>query len=253
MNSVPQHLLNEDRQEYERILDEALRSAPQRPEPAAVGQRLNPEQLRTMALNATALITVAAAAEYQHYVKVRDELRHPAPSTPSSFHESGSAELCTTPMGPARLRGRRVGSGVDAQRWARMPYGRRLLAAVIGLHVRPELPAATAAAAEAHTRNRGQINWVAAHQRELSKDVDRARDAWRQALLERGILPFLRAMGDPGTATLRRTAPPTPTGRIPHLGYNRPDFSSPDDGTRGPRPSFTSPDHTSPDSGRHEH
>ncbi len=27
MNSVPQHLLNEDRQEYERILDEALRSA----------------------------------------------------------------------------------------------------------------------------------------------------------------------------------------------------------------------------------
>lgn len=92
MNSVPQHLLNEDRQEYERILDEALRSAPDRPELAAVGQRLNPEQLRTMALNATALITVAAANEYQHYVKVRDELRHPAPSTPSSVHESGSNE-----------------------------------------------------------------------------------------------------------------------------------------------------------------
>ncbi len=48
MNSVPQHLLSEDRQEYERILDEALRSAPHRPELAAVGQRLNPEQLRTM-------------------------------------------------------------------------------------------------------------------------------------------------------------------------------------------------------------
>ncbi len=28
MNSVPQHLLSEDRQDYERILDEALRSAP---------------------------------------------------------------------------------------------------------------------------------------------------------------------------------------------------------------------------------
>ncbi|MGW2381830.1 hypothetical protein ACWCY3_16850, partial [Streptomyces sp. NPDC001658] len=82
--SVPQHLLSEDRQEYERILDEALRSAPHRPELAAVGQRLNPEQLRTMALNATPLITAAAATEYQHYVKVREELRHPAPSTPSS-------------------------------------------------------------------------------------------------------------------------------------------------------------------------
>ena len=82
MNSVPQHLLNEDRPEYERILDEALRSAPHRPEPAAVGQQLNPEQLRTMALTATALITAAAATEYQHYVKVREELRQPAPSTP---------------------------------------------------------------------------------------------------------------------------------------------------------------------------
>jgi hypothetical protein len=68
MNSVPQHLLSEDRQEYERVLDEALRSAPHRPELAAVGQRLNPEQLRTMALNATALITVRA----------------PSPSPPSS-------------------------------------------------------------------------------------------------------------------------------------------------------------------------
>ena len=83
MNSVPQHLLSEDRQDYERILDEALRSAPHRPDLAAVGQRLNPEQLRTMALNATALITAAAATEYQHYVMIREELRRPAPSTPT--------------------------------------------------------------------------------------------------------------------------------------------------------------------------
>src|SRR3954452_8728678 len=90
MNSVPQHLLSEDRQEYERILDEALRSAPHRPELAAVGQRLNPEQLRTMALNATALVTAAAATEYQHYVKVREEQRRPtAPSTLSSVHQPG--------------------------------------------------------------------------------------------------------------------------------------------------------------------
>ncbi|MER7639106.1 hypothetical protein ABTX57_11570, partial [Streptomyces sp. NPDC126522] len=34
-NSLPQHLHSEDRQEYERILDEALRSAPTRPELAA--------------------------------------------------------------------------------------------------------------------------------------------------------------------------------------------------------------------------
>lgn len=93
MNSVPQYLSNEDRQEYERILDEALRSAPHRPELAAVGQRLNAEQLRTMALNATALISAAATTEYQHYVKVREELRHPASSAPSSSaHETDSEQ-----------------------------------------------------------------------------------------------------------------------------------------------------------------
>ena len=105
MNSVPQHLLSEDRQEYERVLDEALRSAPNRPELAAVGKRLNPEQLRTMALNATALITVAAAAEYQHYVKVREELRQPAPSTPPSTRESGSAEPGAAAVGLATTLG----------------------------------------------------------------------------------------------------------------------------------------------------
>ena len=77
MNSAP-HLLTEDRAEYERILDDALRNAHDRPDLAAVGQRLNAEQLRTMALNATALITTAAAAEYEHYVKIREELRAPA-------------------------------------------------------------------------------------------------------------------------------------------------------------------------------
>lgn len=101
MNSVPQHLLSEDRQEYERILDEALRSAPHRPELAAVGQRLNLEQLRTMALNATALITTAASDEYAHYVKVREELRRPVRSTPLMSEEDGSMEPGTTAMGLA--------------------------------------------------------------------------------------------------------------------------------------------------------
>ncbi|MYR03170.1 hypothetical protein GTX23_32465, partial [Streptomyces sp. SID6139] len=77
MNSLPQHLRSEDRREFERLLDEVLRSAPHRPELAAVGQRLNPAQLRTMAIAASALITAAAAAEYQRYVRIRDELRHP--------------------------------------------------------------------------------------------------------------------------------------------------------------------------------
>jgi hypothetical protein len=89
---------------------------------------------------------------------------------------------------------------------------------------------------------------------EASREVDRAREAWRDALLERGVLPFLRdALAQPDTAALHRTAPTAPTGRMPRLGYGRPGFSSPDDGTASGRPSFTSPDYTSPDFGGPEH
>ncbi|MFD7283529.1 hypothetical protein ACFV80_42710 [Streptomyces sp. NPDC059862] len=365
MNSHPQHLLSEDRQEYERLLDEALRSAPDRPELAAVGQRLNPEQLRTMALNATAFITAAAATEYQHYVQVREELRQPASrsslyeSSDSVYSSTGSASatapsalprsdtrssatddhasaglgrrLCAAVLGAGQPGGHRISDGVAAQRWAGMSYGRRLLAAVLGLRVRPEVPT-VAGAAEARTpapetteaagsgvfavfaapaavlsgtvaaiffvvglvlklfsaesasaRTMITAGWVvgalsvaailvaafgllltALRNRpsldtgpygEMSGEVARAREAWREALLEHGILPFLReALADPGSAAAGRTVSSTPPSRIPNLGYNRPGFSSPEDGpAAGPRPSFSSPDFTSPDFGGPEH
>lgn len=285
MNSVPQHLHSEDRQEYERILDEALRSAPHRPDLTAVGQRLNPEQLRTMALNATALITAAAATEYQHYVKVREELRQPAPSTPpSSARESGSTESGGGAMGLATTMGEvaeTAGPGVVAVVAVLAPVLAGTAAAIfllVGYILKmfdPE-PAfaqtmlttgwvfgAVAAAAVlvaavglllTALRNRPASDGGAYG--ELGEEVARAREAWREALLERGILPFLReALADPGTApALHRTPPSAPAGRMPNLGYDRPGFSSPGDGpTRGPRPSFTSPDYTSPDFGGPEH
>lgn len=284
MNSVPQHLHSEDRQEYERILDEALRSAPTRPELAAVGQRLNPEQLRTMALNATAIITAAAATEYQHYVKVREELRQPAPSTPSSVRESGSSESGSGAMGLAATMGEATaetaGAGVVAVAAVLTPVLAGIAAAIfllVGYILKMLTPepafaqtmlttgwvfgAVTAAAILVAAvgllltalRNRPALD-TGPHG-ELGTEVTRAREAWREALLERGILPFLRdALVDPGTAALHRTAPKAPTSRIPNLGYDRPGFSSPGEGpTSGPRPSFTSPDYTSPDFGGPEH
>ncbi|MEV6167725.1 hypothetical protein AB0L99_05805 [Streptomyces sp. NPDC051954] len=284
MNSVPQHLLSEDRQEYERILDEALRSAPHRPELAAVGQRLNPEQLRTMALNASALITAAAATEYQHYVKVREELRQPAPSTPSSVRESGSTEPGTNAVGLAATMGEvaeTAGAGAVAVVAVLAPVLAGTAAAIfllVGyilkmLDPAPEFAqtmlttgwvfgAMTAAAILVAAvgllitalRNRPSLD--TGPYGELSGEVARAREAWREAVLERGILPFLRdALAQPGTAAaLHHTAPPATTNRMPHLGYNRPGFSSPDEGPApGHRPSFSSPDYTSPDFGGPEH
>ncbi|BCL29277.1 hypothetical protein ACFFS2_19360 [Streptomyces aurantiacus] len=285
MNSVPQHLLSEDRPEYERILDEALRSAPHRPELAAVGQRLNPEQLRTMALNATALITAAATTEYQHYVKVREELRRPAPSTPPVREGStNSSDPGTSAVGLATTLGEvteTAGAGAAAVVAVLAPVLAGTAAAIFLLvgyilkMLEPEpgiaqtllttgwvfgaITAASILVAAvglllAALRN-GASSLQAGVRGERSEEVDRAREAWHDALLEHGIMPFLReALTAPGTAALGRTGSPAPANRMPHLGYNRPGFSSPDGGpAAGPRPSYSSPDFSSPDFGGPEH
>ncbi|GAA3809572.1 inorganic phosphate transporter [Streptomyces chiangmaiensis] len=282
MNSVPQHLLSEDRQDYERILDEALRSAPHRPELAAVGQRLNPEQLRTMALNATALIAAAAATEYHHYVKVREELRRPAPPTPP-VHESATRSLeqemegvgLAAAMGEAATS---AGAGAVIAVLAPFLAGAAavifLLVGYILKMVNPDqafartllttgwvfgaVTAATILIAAiglllTALRN-GSSDDEPRLQGELAVEVAQAREVWQEALLERGILPFLReALADSDTVATSRKTPETTPSRIPHLGYDRPGFSSPDSGPAGPRPSFTSPDFTSPDFGGPEH
>ncbi|MFJ9540047.1 hypothetical protein ACIRPX_22640 [Streptomyces sp. NPDC101225] len=283
MNSVPQHLLSEDRQEYERVLDEALRSAPNRPELAAVGQRLNAEQLRTMALNASALITAAAATEYQHYVKVREELRQPASSTPSSTREAGSSEPGGPAMGLATTLGEAAetaGAGAVAVAAVLTPvlagtaavifllvgyvirsldpgqvFGKTMITAgwVFGALTAAAILVAAVGLLLTALRNRPSSE--SGPYGELRGDVALAREAWREALLERGIMPFLgEALADPGAAAaLHSTTPRTPTSRMPSLGYDRPGFSSPDDGATGPRPSFSSPDYTSPEFGGPEH
>ncbi|MDQ0991830.1 hypothetical protein [Streptomyces sp. V3I7] len=279
MNSVPQHLLSEDRQEYERLLDEALRSAPHRPELAAVGQRLNSEQLRTMALNATALITAAAATEYQHYVKVREDLRRPTPATAPSGHASGSGEPVGGAMGLATSLGEAAestGAGAIAVVAVLAPvlagtaaaifllvgyilkmldpepaFARTMLTAGWAFGALTAAGILVAAAGLLLTALRNSPSLEAGPYGAANTDLTRAREAWGDALLERGILPFLReALAEPGAATVPRTHPLAPAGRMPRLGYDRPGFSSPDDGSASrPHPRFSSPDYSSPDFG----
>ncbi|GAA3373182.1 membrane protein [Streptomyces sannanensis] len=274
MNSAP-HLLTEDRPEFERALNEALRTAHDHPDLAAVGQRLNTEQLRTMALNAGAIITAAAAAEYGHYVKVREELRAPTPSSgvgePAEDTAVGEAAgtagagitavltvLAPVLAGTAALIFLLVGyilkmlkprpAFADTMLTAGWLFGALtaagILAAAIGLLITALRNSSTQVPAE--NDREGD---------ELTEEVSRARDAWRHALLERGILPFLRdALADPSADPTSSRPPYRPGGRLPDLGYTRPDFAGPDEGPpAGPRPSFTSPDFTSPDFGGPEH
>uniref|UniRef100_A0AAU2VRF9 Transmembrane protein n=1 Tax=Streptomyces sp. NBC_00008 TaxID=2903610 RepID=A0AAU2VRF9_9ACTN len=269
MNSAP-HLLTEDRPEYERILDDALRHAHERPDLAAVGERLNPVQLRTMAMAATALITATAATEYEHYVKAREELRA---ATADAGQDAAGLIGADGPDGSGAGLGAVVTvlapvlAGTAAVIFLLVGYILKMLSpppSFAGTMVSVgwvfvALTAAAiliAAAGLLITALRNGSTSLAADDpgEELPEDVARAREAWRHALLERGILPFLRdALADPGAAPAARTPYPS-ANRIPKIGYSRPDFSSPGDGpAAAPRPTFTSPDFTSPDFGGPEH
>ncbi|KQX77890.1 hypothetical protein AB0K86_20520 [Streptomyces clavifer] len=269
MKSAP-HLLAEDRPEYARILADALRHAHERPDLDGVGDRLNTEQLRTMALDATALITAAAATEYEHYVKVRGDLRRPSdPPDPDSVLRPATEEA----DGP--------GAGTLAVITVLAPVlagTAALIFLLVGYLLKTVSPtmafagtmvaagwffAAVAAAAilvaavgllVTALRNGSTALPAPDEENELPEDVARAREAWRHALLERGILPFLRdALADPTAGPAARTPHRSPN-RIPKIGYSSPDFSGPQDGpSAGPRPTFTSPDFTSPDFGGPEH
>ncbi|WCE02381.1 hypothetical protein PGH47_42275 (plasmid) [Streptomyces sp. HUAS 31] len=275
MRGTPQHLLAEDRPEYERLLDEALRSAPHRPELAAVGRRLNTEQLRTMALNATALITAAAATEYQDYVAAREELRDPVMQPQASAHGVAVAAAGTVrvPEPPGAGAGAAavvaVLSPVLAGTAATIFLGVGYLLELVGrassfsggLITTGWIFGAVTAAAILVAAAGLVLNAVrngtgneAETPGELSTEVSRARDAWHAALLERGIIPFLRdSLADSNTTpTPHRAA--SPRGRMPYLGHSRPGFSSSeDDAEPQARPRFTGPDFTSPDYGGPEH
>ncbi|MGP3683278.1 hypothetical protein ACTVZO_00950 [Streptomyces sp. IBSNAI002] len=83
----------------------------------------------------------------------------------------------------------------------------------------------------------------------VDEEVARAGEAWRNALLERGIVPFLSsALADP-VAPRAETDSRGP-GRIPNLGYSRPDFTSPSSGSQpatGSPSGYTRPDFASPE------
>nr|WSZ97310.1 hypothetical protein OH820_18045 [Streptomyces sp. NBC_00857] len=273
MNSAP-HLLSEDRADFERILDDALRNAHDRPDLTEVGKRLNAEQLRTMALNATALITTAAAAEYEHYATVREESRSPASVASTSVRDSV--------LEPDESEGTESGAGFTAVITVLVPVLGGTAAAIfllVGYLLKALDPAPAfansmlavgwffgaitvvgilaAAVGLLITALRNGATQLPAEETgggQLSDEVGRAREAWRHALLERGILPFLRAaLADPSSDPAA-PGPPRSVKSLPTIGYSRPNYSSPGEGsTAGRRPTFSSPDFTSPDFGGPEH
>ncbi|MFF8384084.1 hypothetical protein [Streptomyces kanasensis] len=234
MTSAP-HLLPEDRADYERVLDEALRTATDRPEPSAAAARLGAGQLRAMALDAAALINTAAAAEYAHLVRVREE--HRRPSGPSAGPGSnpgprgevtpgaglgvvvtvltpvlaGTAAVVLLLLGyvlrmvdpPPDVAGQLLSAGwffAAVTAAGLLAAGAALLVTALRNHP-----------AEAHATGATEPDEVA-----------RARETWHHALRERGVLPFLYealAASDAPPVSSQETStphPPSPDLTAPH-------------------------------------
>jgi hypothetical protein len=279
MNSAP-HLLNEDRSDFEHVLDDALRIVLDDMD-AESGSPLNAEQLRTMALAASDLITSAAADEYAAYRTVRADTREAARA---SAHARDNRAFGYAAMGVAE------GAGSGAGLFAVMAVLTPILAgaaAVIFLLIGYALEAVSPAPAIASplrtagwffaavmgasvllggvglllTALRDSSSAIHDTPEAMPPDVARARLRWHEALMSLGLLPFLddaltnaaagAATGAPAaTAATSPPASPAATSppRIPRLGYSRPDFSSPQD-PQATAPRFSSPDFTSPDFG----
>ncbi|MFB7237465.1 hypothetical protein ACFCXK_22090 [Streptomyces sp. NPDC056269] len=211
MNVAP-HLLTEDRAEYERILDDALSTAHARPDLAGAGTRLSLAQLRSLTLNATTLVTSAAASEYDHFVKVREQHRAALGTrTPASQDRPGPGPgvvailtvMVPVLAGAAAVIFLLVGAVLHAVA-PTVAFGTTLLTAglVFGSVAAAGLLGAAAGLLVTALRNSpAEVSRGGPPAPAPDDELSRAREAWRRALLERGILPFLRDV-------LAATAPP---------------------------------------------
>src|SRR6478609_2162590 len=82
--SNPPRLLAEDRADFARLLDEALRDTGVRQALAEPGGHLTAEQLHTKALADADTVAAPAAPEYAHYLALRTALaEHPGTAPPA--------------------------------------------------------------------------------------------------------------------------------------------------------------------------
>ncbi|MDT0342099.1 hypothetical protein [Streptomyces litchfieldiae] len=242
MNSADP-LPSEDRAEFERILDEALRTA--RLTTGADTDEL--ARLREAAVDALPRIASAAATEYERLARAR---LGPRP-------EPGD-------RGRREVTGASSGAGLVTAFFALVPV-LAAIAAVVFLLMGYALGLAEPEPAMAEPMR--NVGWVFAVVAALgllvaaggllvaavrngatsirasapADQLARAHEEWRRALYERGIAPFLRERAG-------RHRP----GRTPRLRFSSPRFTSPDFSSRAtggsvPRPRYGQPEFASPE------
>ncbi|MFE7567934.1 hypothetical protein ACFU76_13340 [Streptomyces sp. NPDC057539] len=240
-----------DRADFEQVLRLALGTPEIRESLRRAGVRTDVERLRSQALAATETISAAAAAEYTVYLRLRDATGH------------STAHLPGRPQQPQQVDVSKDGRGLLAALAVLAPVLSVMAATIfllIGYALRladsqqpladalvgtgwltaalAVLAALIAAAALVVTAVRHR-SAPGGHPHQHAPAVIEARAAWHQALLERGMLPFLRRRlhlpaPTPAPDADAQPTPPRPAARDPlpkrrtQLGYTSPDFASPD-------------------------
>ncbi|WP_059010178.1 hypothetical protein [Streptomyces specialis] len=213
----------EDRADFERVLDETLLSA----RLTSGVDRSETDRLRALALDALPGIASAAEAEYRRYTRLRaesraDRSRRPAgPAAPGTREDDGAGLLTVAfvlvPVLAAiaavvfLLLGYALGVTGSEPAVARpMRQAGWVFAAVAGAGGL----VAVAGLVVAAVRNGAS---TAIRASASADEVARAREEWRRALHDRGVVPFLR----------ERTPGPRRADAASRAGFVSPRFSSP--------------------------
>ncbi|MDX3784076.1 hypothetical protein [Streptomyces europaeiscabiei] len=230
----PRRLEAADRADFEHTLHEALGTPDLREALRQPNVQVTAEQLHTRALTAADTIAAEAATEYAALLRLRTaaaparavvRTRQSAPATVGNGLPAALAVL--TP----------VLSATAAAIFLLLGYGLQLAGAQQPLAItliRAGWIAGSMAALAAAAAGTGLVITVARHRATSRRpqpdaaSLARAQAEWRQALLERGLLPFLhRHLHQPPTP-----APPPrpvlpPAQRRTRPGYSSPDFTGP--------------------------
>ncbi|GAA1905577.1 hypothetical protein [Streptantibioticus ferralitis] len=196
--SSPGYLLREDRGDFGQVLQQALTSAEIQEALHDTADAVNIEQLRTGAFTASEYIAASAAAEYQDYVRERAAV-HPQGARGERTSSGDRAQHGRGQLGAALAVLVPVLGGVAAAVFLLIGYGLRLAAAwpqFSGTLVATGWAAAGISAVVALSDAVGLLASAARNRPvptgDHSAEVDRARAIWQAALLERGIMPYLR-------------------------------------------------------------
>ena len=198
LSRSPGYLFQEDRGDFGQVLQEALDTPRIREALGNFAEAVTVERLRTLAFGASTSIAAAAQAEYQEYVRIREAAAHPDGERGQGDGTAAPALGGRGQLGAALAVLVPVLGGVAAAVFLLIGYGLRLCGAwphFAGTLLATGWATAAIAAVVALSDAVGLLATAARNGAgtgtERSPEVERARSAWRAALLERGMLPYL--------------------------------------------------------------